>query len=421
MSSVVSKLLERTASISSPSLFPEPELAKQEIQVISKTIAGFEVPVVVGEFWTSKQRQACSLHEVSYRACFKPQLPAYFVHRFSSMGDIVYDPFGGRGTTSIEAALTGRVPISNDINPLSEILAKPRLRPPEMRSIAARLESLKFEEGTKAGLDLSMFYHPKTEAEIACLRNYLAQKKEDGTEDEIDSWIRMVATNRLTGHSPGFFSVYSLPPNQAVSQTRQIKINEKLRQTPEYRDTRAIILKKSKQLLAKVSPQELLNLQDYGSCALFLCCDARETVNIQSNSVQLIITSPPFLDIVQYADDNWLRCWFNNIDLPSVASKITAHKKLEDWVSVMQNVFDELYRIAKPGAYVAFEVGEVKKGKIRLEEHVLPLGLGSGFNCESVIINSQSFTKTANIWGVGNNKVGTNTNRIVLFSKKNST
>ena len=35
----------------------------------------------------------------------------------------------------------------------------------------------------------------------------------------------MIALNRLTGHSPGFFSVYTLPPNQAVSVKAQRKIN----------------------------------------------------------------------------------------------------------------------------------------------------------------------------------------------------
>ena len=34
------------------------------------------------EFWTNKQRQACSIHEVSYRACFKPQLPKYFIDKY---------------------------------------------------------------------------------------------------------------------------------------------------------------------------------------------------------------------------------------------------------------------------------------------------------------------------------------------------
>ncbi|HOC06866.1 MAG TPA: site-specific DNA-methyltransferase, partial [Bacillota bacterium] len=38
-------------------------------------INGRQVPRFSNEFWTSRQRQASSLHEISYRACFKPQLP----------------------------------------------------------------------------------------------------------------------------------------------------------------------------------------------------------------------------------------------------------------------------------------------------------------------------------------------------------
>jgi DNA modification methylase len=55
------------------------------------------------EFWTSRQRQASSIHEISYRACFKPQLPRFFIILLTKKGDIVYDPFSGRGTTVIEA------------------------------------------------------------------------------------------------------------------------------------------------------------------------------------------------------------------------------------------------------------------------------------------------------------------------------
>src|SRR5450759_4331088 len=79
---------------------------------------------LTGEFWTSGQRQASSLHEVSYRACFKPQLPRYFIRRFTSERDVVYDPFSGRGTTAVEAGLMGRGIIANDVNPLSRILTE---------------------------------------------------------------------------------------------------------------------------------------------------------------------------------------------------------------------------------------------------------------------------------------------------------
>ena len=69
------------------------------------------VDTFVNEFWTSRQRAAHSLHEVSYRACFKPQLPRFFIERLTRPGDVVYDPFMGRGTTVLEAALLGRTAV----------------------------------------------------------------------------------------------------------------------------------------------------------------------------------------------------------------------------------------------------------------------------------------------------------------------
>ena len=47
------------------------------------TPAGDSIPVYEQEFWTSRQRQASPIHEISYRGCFKPQLPAYFVERLT--------------------------------------------------------------------------------------------------------------------------------------------------------------------------------------------------------------------------------------------------------------------------------------------------------------------------------------------------
>ena len=93
----------------------------------------------INEFWTSRQRQAHRIHEVSYRACFKPQLPAFFIDRLSQPGDIVYDPFMGRGTTPVEAALRGRVPYGNDTNPLSRAFTEPRINPPTLGQITNRL------------------------------------------------------------------------------------------------------------------------------------------------------------------------------------------------------------------------------------------------------------------------------------------
>jgi hypothetical protein len=263
-----------------------------------------------------------------------------------------------------------------------------------------------------------MFYDEKTASEIVSLKNYLDGRKNSGDEDHTDRWIRMVATNRLTGHSPGFFSVYTLPPNQAVLPERQIIINEKRCQSPEYRDTRRLIKKKSISLLKDIDDNNKLSgLISAGDNAVFLNADAAKTGTIEDESISLTVTSPPFLDIVNYRDDNWLRCWFNSLDAETIGREITMARTAAEWASCMQDVFHELFRITKSGGWVAFEVGEVRNGKICLDDYIVPAGITAGFECAGVLINEQNFTKTSNIWGVSNKKRGTNTNRIVVFRR----
>jgi hypothetical protein len=149
--------------------------------------------------------------------------------------------------------------------------------------------------------------------------------------------------------------------------------------------------------------------------ALLTTAPAHAVPQLPNASVQLVVTSPPFLDVVQYADDNWLRCWFCGIEAAAVP--ITMARTVPAWQAVMAAVFAELRRVVRPGGFVAFEVGEVRGGKVRLEEAVLPVAVGAGFVPVAVMLHVQQFTKTANCWGIANNARGTNTNRIVVLQR----
>jgi len=365
-------------------------------------------PYWTGEFWTARQRQAHALHEVSYRACFKPQLPAYFIERHTAPGDTVYDPFMGRGTTPLQSALMGRAAVGADINPLSAHLVRPRLSPPPLAAIAERLAAIDLTASAPIREDLLVFYHPATLAQICALRAYLLAREASGARDAVDDWIRMVALGRLTGHSPGFFSVYSMPPNQAVSLQSQARINARRGQTPPYRDVADLILRKSRALLKDGVPPPV--------AAAFHVASATHTPQIADASVDLVVTSPPFLDVVQYAADNWLRCWFIGVDAATV--DIAMHRRIEDWTAFVARVYAELARVVRPGGHVAFEVGEVRGGKVRLETQVLAAMHSLPFEPLGVLVNEQTFTKTAMCWGVSNNAKGTNTNRIVLARRR---
>ncbi|MCY4038839.1 MAG: DNA methyltransferase [Hyphomicrobiales bacterium] len=366
-------------------------------------------PVKYGEFWTNKQRQGHSLNEISYRACFKPQLPQYFIDRYSKEGDIVLDPFMGRGTTLVQSALNGRIAYGSDINPLSEMLTSPRLSPPLLNSVTERFRQI--PNNAKIGKedeDLLVFYHPKTLRHLLSLKSWFIERDKSGDITGEDKWIRMVIANRLSGHSPGFLSVKTMPPNQSISVKQQRKINEKHGRAPEEKDVLDIVLRKSKSLLRSGSVPSLFSRKHK-----LRCCDATSLDYIKDGEVDLAITSPPFMNVVDYAQDNWLRCWFVGIDEKNIAFD-DFHSSVESWKDFVRKAFKEFARVTRRGGYVAFEVGEVRNGSINLEEKVVEAIEGLSFVVEEVLVNVQEFTKTSNCWGVKNNEGGTNTNRIVV-------
>src|SRR3989454_1977799 len=246
------------------------------------------VPVFINEFWTSKQRAASSLHEISYRACFKPQLPRFFIERLTEPNALVYDPFLGRGTTIIEAALLGRRVVGCDINPLSSILTGPRLRPPTIRDVREQLAKVDWNYDGELNEELLTFYHRDTLREICALRSHLLSHKIDRITSQVDDWIRMVATNRLTGHSAGFFSVYTLPPNQALTPKRQKKINEVRQQIPPRRSVPDLIIRKTESLLQTVNGSDRSRLSEAASDVVLLTRSSDRTPEIKGNSVDLI-------------------------------------------------------------------------------------------------------------------------------------
>lgn len=381
-----------------------------------------EYPVHRGEFWTARQRQMHPVHySVSYRASFKPELPDFFMQRYLTGRSVVLDPFGGRGTTALQANLNGHAAVHNDISPVSVFISSSRKSIPPIERIAARLESLDLARlgrpWTPEEKDrFSPFFHERTFRELIGLRSIWMDERHD---DELN-YIMLTALTRLHGHSDGFFSAYSFP-QISIPPEAQKRNNEKRGVMPGYRNVAERILKKARRDLSRPIPDAFHTASRSNR---YLRGDARTLKGVRVNSVDLIVTSPPFLDKVDYAKDNWMRAWFIGVEEEVRSLSMAVFSDPEEWLAFMKGAILEMGRVLRVGGRAVIEVGEVEYGNriLYLEEllaSLFPLRLRTGtLRVEELFVHTQEFTKLANCWDVKNNEKGTNTNRCLVIRKE---
>jgi DNA methylase len=134
-----------------------------------------------GPLWHSvNPRWGHSMHTMcSYHGMFPAKVAHYFIQRYSKPGDVVLDPFSGRGTVPLQARVEGRRAISNDLNPLAYVLSRAKSHPPSWVSIMKVLEALEREYRRTAQPepdapdDIRMLYHPNTLRQLCYLRDFL--------------------------------------------------------------------------------------------------------------------------------------------------------------------------------------------------------------------------------------------------------
>ena len=258
------------------------------------------------ELWQSQRgRWAAPQHYMcSYMAMFPPELPHYFIERFTHPGDTVLDPFCGRGTAPVEAAAQGRHGIGNDLNPLAVALTRGKLSNPPIEDVMARLADL------EGGYDpaawpiggepdrIRMIYHDNTLRQMVYLKSEL-----DWSKPGVDAFVVAVLMGAMHGGSKGFLS---LPmPNTFSMGWGYIagKIEEDpVRWSCPDRDTFEVLRGRVNRQLSKGS------LTGSGET---IYGDVRDLdQKVEHGSVQLLFTSPPYLKVIKYGLYNWIRLWF---------------------------------------------------------------------------------------------------------------
>ncbi|MBW2984495.1 site-specific DNA-methyltransferase [Candidatus Woesearchaeota archaeon] len=367
-------------------------------------VGGKKVKVDRGQFWIQKQRQGHSLHYVvPYQACFAPQIPKFFIEAYSKKGDIVFDPFCGRGTTVFEANQLDRIGQGIDISPLALQIARAKLKKVTLKQVKDRLKKIDFSKKILDGYKgFKHIYHPKTYSQLMNLQKQLKNSA-------VDNLIRAIILGRLHGHSKAFFSVWTF--NVISLSKERIKAQSKKRGTkPEFRNVVPRIILKAETILRD-------NVKEQKGSGVY---ERNISKGLKlKKKVDLIVTSPPFLNVINYIDDNWLRFWFLGYDREKLRKVLVQTDNMDEYSAFIKKSMKEMYKLLKKGKYCIIEVGDVKhKGKkVYLDNLVVELADEVGFKVEKILINYMTAPKISKAFSRKTKYQGTKTNRCVVMRK----
>ena len=314
--------------------------------------------------WRSApKRWGNSLHTISpYIGGFPPALPAYFIRRFSEPGDIVYDPFSGGGTTPLEAILHKRVGWASDAFEYATTVTRAKCDPMTTEDFTRYLDNKLAEaeeietptEQLVAGHeelsydDLLVFYSEHTLNKLARLREILHN---DNSREA--TYLKAIVCGILHGPSEMFLSLSTRDTfSGSIDYVREYAEDHDL-ERPE-RDIRPSAIRKQ-ELVSK----NLDALPDTHKSRIEQA-DSRDT-NFPSNSVDLVVTSPPYMRVLDYSWNNWLRLWWLGVDRKTEREDLTLTSDEATYRSFVRDTLLEIERLLTDDGYAVIVVGDVRK------------------------------------------------------------
>lgn len=289
----------------------------------------------------------CSLHQLSpYIGKIKSTIAGELVERYTSPDDLVVDPFAGAGTIPFEAVLRGRRAFGADISPYAQILSKAKLSPP--RSLNAALRSADKVLTDAANLPepdlrsipawVRRFFHPYTLRETLKVAVVCRQP---GNEFFMACLLGILHHQR-----PGFLSY---PSSHLVPYLRDKKYpRSKFPEMYDYRELRP-------RLLAKVKRSYKRFTAAPGSFVGFEATPVQELE--LPPRVDALITSPPYMNALDYGRDNRLRLWFIEPQLVTEVDNDVTQRR-QAFLNAMTSLAMKIDERLTPKGHCVFVVGE---------------------------------------------------------------
>lgn len=315
--------------------------------------------------WTgSFNGREMSLHQLApYVGKMKSGMARALIDLYSKPSQIILDPFCGSGVVPLEAVISGRTALANDLSPYAFVLTKGKLEAPETYDLALRnaldVIDIVEKDSPHASVEnvpdwVRAFYHPRTLREITVAFRELKVRN--------DYFLSACLLGILHHVRPGFLS---FPASHLVPYLREKKYpRTEMPHLYAYRDLRSRLLAKVYRAYRSVPIRS-----NWGKSQVWM--ENSMQLPIENSIVDSIISSPPYFGALDYARDNRLRLWFLGYpDWKAVDSTLTARDSV--YLPQMRDCIAEMLRILKPGGWCVLVLGDVaKNGKTRNTAEVI--------------------------------------------------
>jgi hypothetical protein len=302
--------------------------------------------------------------------------PETFVRRnvlaWSKPGDVVLDPFSGRGTTVFESLLNGRAGIGCDTNPVAACLSKAKADPPALKQVLDRLDLLERKSLRFSG---SESFELRDDFFTLCfqedtLRQLLFLRKElDWRKNRTDCFIAALSLGCLHGesHRTGLCFSNRMPRTISTKPAYSVRWWRERRCFPPARDVFAILRRAAEFRYGSPLP-DLRGRVVEGDVrrAWWLLRSYRE-------KVKLVVTSPPYLDITNYHEDQWLRLWL----LGGASKPIThlgkddRHRRIDAYWKFLREAWTGIDPLLQDSAQIVVRIGGTRLGQEELQTGLL--------------------------------------------------
>lgn len=354
----------------------------------------------------------------TYPAMFIPQVARRLLQNYSNEGDLICDIFCGSGTALVESRLLNRNAYGIDLNPLAVFLAKvktteidPTILTKEYFNLLKRIEKIRKGEIQKPNfLNIEFWFKERVILELARAKKAITEIK----EEKIRNFFFV-----------SFSEIVRLCSNTKNGEFKLVRIS-KDRLDRHNPDVISIFKRKTQQNIQSMSQfyKDVYN----DSWAKVILGDSSKDNRIKENSIDCIITSPPYGDsrtTVAYGQFSRLSAqWIDIFENPNEASSVDKNllggkpskdlshtlpskyllyalekitnrdeKRARDVLSFyigLEKCMRKAYKILKPNKYFCLVIGnrQVKQVRIPTDFIIAELGENIGFVCEDIIVRN---------------------------------